>query len=65
MKKRNLKLFFSSAAITAALIFVVGVTYLSLCKTYEAIRKNGFNDNRPAVIISDSYIKLFDFEIFY
>ncbi len=62
--KRNLKIFFASVLTTAAVLFAVSVTYLSLCKTYEAIRKNGFNDNRKAVIISSSYIKFFDFEYY-
>ena len=62
--KRNVKIFISSAVVTAAVLFAVSVTYLCLCKTYEAIRKNGFNDNRKAVIISSSYIKFFDFEYY-
>ena len=65
LKKRNLKLFFSSAAVTAALVFTVCITYLSFCRIYEAVRKNGFNDQRPAVIITESYVKFFDFEFFY
>ena len=60
--KRNVKIFFSSVSATLIILFTVAFTYLSLCKTYEAIRKNGFNDNRKAVIISKSYIKVFDLE---
>ena len=60
--KRNIKIFIKSAVTTAALLFVVSFAYLTLCETYEAIRKNGFNDNRKAVIISQNYIKVFDFE---
>ena len=65
MKKRNVKIFFSSVAVTATVIFSVAFTYLSLCEAYEAIRKTGFNDDRPAVIISSYYIKVFDFEYYY
>ena len=62
--KRNFKIFISSAVVTAALLFVITFSYLAVCKTYEAIRKNGFNDERGAVIISPSYIKVFDFEYY-
>lgn len=62
--KRNIKVFIYSAVTTAAILFVVSFSYLTLCETYEAIRKNGFNDNRKAVIISSSYIKVFDFEYY-
>ena len=63
--KRNFKIFISSAVVTAALLFVIALSYLAVCKTYEAIRKNGFNDTRKAVIISRNYIKVLDFEYYY
>ncbi|MBQ9977683.1 MAG: hypothetical protein IJP21_03735 [Clostridia bacterium] len=53
-----------SAISTAAILFSIALVYLTLCETYEAIRKNGFNDERGAVIISPSYIKVFDFEYY-
>lgn len=62
--KRNLKIFLVSAVSTAAILFSIALVYLTLCETYEAIRKNGFNDERGAVIISPSYIKVFDFEYY-
>ena len=62
--KRNVKIFISSAVVTAAVLFAITLTYLTVCKTYESIRKNGFNDNRKAVIISKHYIKVLDFEYY-
>ena len=63
LKRKEIRSFFRAFFITLVSILCVGGMYLGFCKSYEAIRKICFDDNRGAVIIGEGYVKFFDFEI--
>ncbi len=63
-KRKETKYFFRAFFLTLISIGCICGVYLGFCRSYEAIRKTCFGDDRSAVILSEQYIKFFDFEFY-
>lgn len=63
--RKEVKIFFRSFALTSLIVICVSLTYLGICRVYEAMRVTLFEDTRSAVILGEGYIKFFDKEIYF
>lgn len=65
IKKESFEIYVRTAVLTFVILVCTATLYLGICSSYEQMRKVCFSDERSAVIISEEYIKFFDYELFF
>ena len=62
-RKKQWKLFIRSMVITAVVLCCISAVFLSMCESYEQIRRISFGEEVSAIFITGDYIRIFDFVI--